>query len=517
MHGTESLLRRLDLDPDALREGDLEVRTPITGEVIARVPRTVGGRRRRRDRPRAGRRSRPGATSPPRGAASSCACSARSCARRRTRSARWSRSRPARSSQEGLGEVQEMIDICDFAVGLSRQLYGLTIASERPGHRMIETWHPLGPVAVDHARSTSRSRSGLERRAGARLRRPRDLEAVREDAAHRARLPGAAAARRGSACGGRARRAVRGRRRRRRPRGEQLADDPRVPLVSATGSTAMGRAVGAARSPRGSGAVAARARRQQRDDRDAERRPRSRGARDRVRGRRHRRPALHDPAPPDRARATSPTSCSAGSSAPTPACRWATRASDGTLRRPAHRRRGVRRHAGGARAGPRRRAARCIGGERALADELAGRPLRAPGARAHARRRPTSCAEETFAPILYVLRYRELDEAIALHNAVPQGLVVVHLHERPARGRALPVAAGTRLRHRERQHRPERRRDRRRVRRREGDRRRPRVGLRRLEGLHAPPDDDDQLLARAAAGAGHRLRRRGVTAVALTS
>ena len=49
---------------------------------------------------------------------------------------------------EGLGEVQEMIDICDFAVGLSRQLYGLTIASERPGHRLMETWHPLGPCAV---------------------------------------------------------------------------------------------------------------------------------------------------------------------------------------------------------------------------------------------------------------------------------------------------------------------------------------------------------------------------------
>ncbi len=49
---------------------------------------------------------------------------------------------------EGLGEVQEMIDICDFAVGLSRQLYGLTIASERPGHRLMETWHPMGPVGV---------------------------------------------------------------------------------------------------------------------------------------------------------------------------------------------------------------------------------------------------------------------------------------------------------------------------------------------------------------------------------
>ena len=51
-------------------------------------------------------------------------------------------------TQEGLGEVQEMIDICDFAVGLSRQLYGLTIASERPGHHMRETWHPLGVVGV---------------------------------------------------------------------------------------------------------------------------------------------------------------------------------------------------------------------------------------------------------------------------------------------------------------------------------------------------------------------------------
>ncbi|MBZ5589967.1 MAG: aldehyde dehydrogenase family protein [Acidobacteriia bacterium] len=49
---------------------------------------------------------------------------------------------------EGLGEVQEMIDMCDFAVGLSRQLYGLTIASERPRHRMYEQWHPIGPVGV---------------------------------------------------------------------------------------------------------------------------------------------------------------------------------------------------------------------------------------------------------------------------------------------------------------------------------------------------------------------------------
>lgn len=53
-----------------------------------------------------------------------------------------------KSMQEGLGEVQEMIDICDFAVGLSRQLYGLTIHSERPNHRMYEQWHPLGVVGI---------------------------------------------------------------------------------------------------------------------------------------------------------------------------------------------------------------------------------------------------------------------------------------------------------------------------------------------------------------------------------
>ncbi len=53
-----------------------------------------------------------------------------------------------KSLQEGLGEVQEMIDICDFAVGLSRQLYGLTMKSERPNHHMMEQWHPLGIVGV---------------------------------------------------------------------------------------------------------------------------------------------------------------------------------------------------------------------------------------------------------------------------------------------------------------------------------------------------------------------------------
>ena len=101
--------------------------------------------------------------------------------------------------------------------------------------------------------------------------------------------------------------------------------------------------------------------------------------------------------------------------------------------------------------------------------------------------------QETFAPILYVLRYRDLDEAIALNNAVPQGLSLVDLHQRPARGRAVPVGGRVRLRHRQRQHRPVGRRDRRRVRRREGNRRRARKRLGQLARLHAAPDQHHQL------------------------
>ncbi|MGZ8285926.1 MAG: L-piperidine-6-carboxylate dehydrogenase [Allosphingosinicella sp.] len=143
--------------------------------------------------------------------------------------------------QEGLGEVQEMIDICDFAVGLSRQLYGLTIATERPGHRMMETWHPLGvvgvisafnfPVAVwawnaclafvcgDSVVWKPSEKTPLAAVA---------VQALFERAAER--FEGAPAG---------LSQVVQGR----RETGEALVDDPRVALVSATGSTRMGRAV----------------------------------------------------------------------------------------------------------------------------------------------------------------------------------------------------------------------------------------------------------------------------------
>ncbi|MEV8313688.1 aldehyde dehydrogenase family protein [Streptomyces sp. NPDC059900] len=142
---------------------------------------------------------------------------------------------------EALGEVQEMIDICDFAVGLSRQLYGRTIASERPGHRLAETWHPLGVVGVISAFNfpaavwswntavalacgdtvvwkpseltplISLACDRLLARAAEDVGAPRDV--------HRLLLGD-------------------------RTVGELLVDDPRVALVSATGSTRMGREVG---------------------------------------------------------------------------------------------------------------------------------------------------------------------------------------------------------------------------------------------------------------------------------
>ena len=154
--------------------------------------------------------------------------------------------------QEGLGEVQEMIDICDFAVGLSRQLYGLTIASERPEHRMMEQWHPLGvvgiisafnfPVAVwawnaalalvcgntlvwkpsEKTPLVALASNALLERA---IKRYRDAGGVVPDGISQVIV-------------GRA------------DVGEAMVNDARVALISATGSTRMGRAVGAKASAR---------------------------------------------------------------------------------------------------------------------------------------------------------------------------------------------------------------------------------------------------------------------------
>ncbi len=141
---------------------------------------------------------------------------------------------------EGLGEVQEMIDICDLAVGLSRQLHGLTIASERPGHRMMEQWHPLGvvgiisafnfPVAVwswNAALALVCGDAVVWKPSEKTLLTALACQALVAEAARRVGAPAGIS----SVLLGRA--AV----------GEALVADHRVALLSATGSTRMGRAV----------------------------------------------------------------------------------------------------------------------------------------------------------------------------------------------------------------------------------------------------------------------------------
>lgn len=144
--------------------------------------------------------------------------------------------------QESLGEVQEMIDICDFAVGFSRQLYGLTIASERSSHRMMEQWHPLGTVLVISAFNFPVAvwawNAALALVCGDPViwkpseKTPLCAEAVMA-------LLRRAFDRFGDAPEGLVQ-LVQGD----RDVGEALVNDPRIALVSATGSTAMGRVVG---------------------------------------------------------------------------------------------------------------------------------------------------------------------------------------------------------------------------------------------------------------------------------
>ncbi len=144
--------------------------------------------------------------------------------------------------QEGLGEVQEMIDICDFAVGLSRQLYGLTIQSERPGHRMAETWHPMGVCTIISAFNFPAAvwswNAALALVCGnAVVWKPSEktpLTALAVDKILQDALKAFGNAPAGLSAVLNGRREV----------GTQLVADKRSNIVSATGSTEMGRAVG---------------------------------------------------------------------------------------------------------------------------------------------------------------------------------------------------------------------------------------------------------------------------------
>ncbi|MCG7592830.1 aldehyde dehydrogenase family protein [Mycobacterium sp. PSTR-4-N] len=144
-------------------------------------------------------------------------------------------------TSEALGEVQEMIDICEFAVGLSRQLYGKTIASERPGHRLMETWHPLGVVGVITAFNFPVAvwawNTAVALVCGDTVVwKPSELTPLTAIACHA--LLARACADVGAPTG--VSQLVQGS----REVGEQLVDDRRVALLSATGSVRMGREIG---------------------------------------------------------------------------------------------------------------------------------------------------------------------------------------------------------------------------------------------------------------------------------
>jgi len=235
------LFAALDLVDADLRGGDLEVRSPIDGATLAHVRQTPSNELPALvDRAQAAFAVWREVPAPRRGElvrllGEELRAAKPALAALVTREA-------GKITSEGAGEVQEMIDICDYAVGLSRQLYGLTIASERPGHRMAETWHPMGPCAVITAFNfpvavwswnaalalvcgnpviwKPSEKTPLTALATMRIAQ-RALRRFGDDAPAgllQLALGGAAS-------------------------GQALATDPRVPIVSATGSTRMGRAL----------------------------------------------------------------------------------------------------------------------------------------------------------------------------------------------------------------------------------------------------------------------------------
>jgi len=237
---TASLLATLGVEGHRLSGGNRAVRSPLTGEIIAQLADTdraaVTATVARADRAFAQWRAIP----PPRRGEFV-----------RLLGEELRAAKPALGElvtieagkivSEGLGEVQEMIDICDFAVGLSRQLYGLTIASERANHRMMEQWHPLGPVGIITAFNFPVAvwawNSALALVCGNPvIWKPSEktpltalaVQALVERVS--ARFGDAPAHLSSVVIGG-------------REVGEELVEDARVPLVSATGSTAMGRMV----------------------------------------------------------------------------------------------------------------------------------------------------------------------------------------------------------------------------------------------------------------------------------
>ena len=418
-----------------------------------------------------------------------------------------------KSGAEGEGEVQEMIDICDFATGLSRQLYGLTMHSERPDHRMYEQWHPLGvvgvisafnfPVAVwswnvaiaavcgDTTLWKPASKTPLTAIACVKIAE----QVCRENDVDPAVFslvvgPG-------------------------RSVGEKLLADRRIPLVSATGSCRMGYRVAQVVGKRLGRTIL------------------ELGGNNAIVVTPHANLELTLPAILFGAVGTAGQRCTS------------------TRRIIVHESireelvsRLVRAY-GDIQIGDPRDPSKLMGplvthgavddmmnaieklkaeggevlfgGERLEGHEYPGGHWVTPCI-ASARNEFEIVQDETFAPILYIIGYGSADASRGrLRGRDPRGdpdpqrrparPVLGDLLGPRARGGNLPLVSGQRLRDRERQHRHLGRRDRWCVRRREGNRGRPRVGIGLVEGLHAPADEHDQLEHGAAARAGDPVRR----------
>ena len=237
-----ALLERLGVDPVILDAGALKARSPVTGETLANlrehtVDEAAGAIDAAHEAYLAWRK----VPAPRRGELVRLLGEELRVAK--TDLAALVTLEAGKVTSEGLGEVQEMIDICDYATGLSRQLFGLTLATERPSHRMMETWHPLGVVGVISAFNFPVAvwswNAALALVCGDTVvwkpseKTPLTALAVQAlfDKARAKFGPDAPEGLSTLLIGGRA-------------LGEVLVDHPKVPLVSATGSTAMGRQVG---------------------------------------------------------------------------------------------------------------------------------------------------------------------------------------------------------------------------------------------------------------------------------
>jgi aldehyde dehydrogenase (NAD+) len=234
------LLARLGVDPTRVTEGDLVVHTPITGAEIGRVARTdAAGTDAAVARAVRAFEAWRDVPAPRRGEL--VRLLGEELRNEKEALGALVTLEVGKIAQEGLGEVQEMIDICDFAVGLSRQLYGRSIASERPGHRLTETWHPLGPVAVVSAFNFPVAVWSWNAALALVCGDPviwKPSERTPLTAIATTGLLERAAERFGDAPEGLFELVLGG-----ADRAVQLAEDERIPLVSATGSTAMGKVI----------------------------------------------------------------------------------------------------------------------------------------------------------------------------------------------------------------------------------------------------------------------------------